>query len=192
MANVKKVQLEMLADRGYIISKDELWLLEDNDNSSFEQKRIKWNNTYKNIDNTRTIYVHYLSGDSMIEDVRFFVLQMEKNSEGIIIGDSEQIKTINKKIYQEELKKIKFTKSIQIFDHDELTYNVTKSIYVPKHELISMDDIIHFVHKDQLSLIYTTDPISKYYNWSVGDVIRVYEYNDITSYMTINYSVIVS
>ena len=186
MVIVKKTQLEMLSDRNYIIPLDEIGIL----NGTITTVR-NLNKRYKNKDNTKTIYVHYLSDDEkLMDEVKTFVLNVMKSTEGMIIGKEEQIEKMRKKTYEDEFKKIKF-KNIQIFDVNELTYNVTKHIYYTKHELISMEEIINFVHKDQLPVILVDDPVVKYYNWIVGDVIRVYEQYDIVPYISISYGVII-
>lgn len=69
---------------------------------------------------------------------------------------------------------------IQLFDINELQFNITKHILVPKHELIKDEkevlDIIQKYNlktKFQLPYILKTDPISKYLGLKNGDIVRI-------------------
>jgi len=68
----------------------------------------------------------------------------------------------------------------QLFHTSQLLFNITKHTYVPKHELLSIDEIrelkkklnIHSV--SQLPAIKDTDPVARYLNMKSGDVCRIH------------------
>lgn len=72
----------------------------------------------------------------------------------------------------------------QIFSEEELLLNVTRHQLVPKHILVTgqdRDDILKMFitlpdgkqHMDLLPGMFTNDPIVKYYNFKVDDLIRI-------------------
>ena len=62
--------------------------------------------------------------------------------------------------------------TIQFFKYKELSVNITKHVCVPKHERIDHIDFKYDVSKcPTLSL---TDIVSRYYDYKIGDVIRVH------------------
>lgn len=90
------------------------------------------------------------------------------------------------KINANELKKLQeaFT-DYQFFELKELTFNITKHHYVPKHELIKQDDEVikeivsayQIKTKSQLPLILKADPMAKYLNAKPGDIVKITRYS---------------
>lgn len=70
--------------------------------------------------------------------------------------------------------------SIQVFDINELQFNVSKHVLVPKHEPIRRDTEIEEVirvasvrSKFQLPLIHSTDPMARYLALRPGELVRI-------------------
>jgi DNA-directed RNA polymerases I, II, and III subunit RPABC1 len=67
---------------------------------------------------------------------------------------------------------------VQVFSEKELSFNITKHMLVPKHELMSSDEKAHIktIYKTKLKHfpnLLSTDPVSKYYGYLPGDLVRV-------------------
>lgn len=69
-------------------------------------------------------------------------------------------------------------KYVEIQLADQYIFNITKHKLVPKHERLSAEEVqqvlIQFhCKKSELPKMLTTDPVSKYYAYQPGDVIRI-------------------
>lgn len=66
--------------------------------------------------------------------------------------------------------------NFEFFYFDELQYNITKHRYVPLHEKLSPEEKNNFKERFGLKIpiIKVTDPVSRFYNFKKGDIIRVY------------------
>lgn len=65
---------------------------------------------------------------------------------------------------------------VEFFTIGELQYNVTKHVLVPKHVLATKeerDDIKKRYKIVELPILLKSDPISRYYNFKVGDIIKI-------------------
>jgi len=65
--------------------------------------------------------------------------------------------------------------TIELFNEDELQYNITKHYLVPKHELLHSKDSekAKYYKKNKYPLILKTDPMCKFYGFNTGDIIKV-------------------
>ena len=64
----------------------------------------------------------------------------------------------------------------EMFNLDELLYNVTRHKYVPKHILMNKLEDISDIHKTfgtRLPKILKTDPVSRYYNARPGNIFKI-------------------
>ena len=82
---------------------------------------------------------------------------------------------------------------IQHFTYDELSYNLTKHFLVPRHHLLSEEEIRKLSEVDEvplskLPIISTLDPVSKYYGAQQGDVFRI-ERSSVLETTMIGYTV---
>ena len=79
--------------------------------------------------------------------------------------------------------------NIQHFVYDELSFNVTKHFLVPKHTLLSPEEVDQLtqstdkVQLDKLPTISTLDPISKYYGAIQGNVFSIDRFNVLANTM---------
>lgn len=71
--------------------------------------------------------------------------------------------------------------TIEIFTDIELSYNITKSKYVPLHERLSKHEAKQFkdTYGIKLSVIRHTDSIARFYGFLKGDVIQITQPNEI-------------
>ena len=73
--------------------------------------------------------------------------------------------------------------NISIFKTEELQYNVTKHALVPKHvkcthaEVLALSDHFKLHNKHSLPYLLQSDPISRYYDFKKGDIIRIERVN---------------
>ena len=68
--------------------------------------------------------------------------------------------------------------NIELFTEEELQYNITKHYLVPKHELEYKKGTVacaNFKKKygDDIPIIMKSDPISRFYGYERGDIIKV-------------------
>ena len=66
--------------------------------------------------------------------------------------------------------------NVQFFTFQNMSVNITKHTLVPKHEKITYDSIKHLYavnSSEEWPKLYRPDPISQYYNFKDGDLIRI-------------------
>lgn len=73
---------------------------------------------------------------------------------------------------------------IEIFSDDELQINITKHDLVPLHEKLSSQECFDFKNKygTKIPKITTSDPISRFYNFKEGDIIKITRKNGYVAY----------
>ena len=74
--------------------------------------------------------------------------------------------------------------TIELFDVDSLQMNITKHELVPTHVKLSNEDASSFKSKfgTSIPMILKTDPISRLYNYDIGDIIKIIRKNNEISY----------
>jgi len=109
-----------------------------------------------------------------------------------IIVHRNTITPVAKKIVEEENKDIDGNGSreikIELFNVDELQYNITKHYLVPKHVVMykhNTPEWMEFKKKyqtDKFPVIMKSDPIVRFYNFEKGDIIKVTRKNGFVAY----------
>lgn len=158
--------LEMLNDRKIDVAHInktilEKTLLENSNKTGFEIE----------IDNIKIIY--YLSMKFKWSELKKFFETPNENALYLLV--------INDKISQNNMKSINaLSLQMQIFNIKELQFNITKHIFVPKHEVIydqneikNLLEIYSLKSKYQLPLIMKSDPVCRYYGVKNGDVFKI-------------------
>jgi DNA-directed RNA polymerase I, II, and III subunit RPABC1 len=69
--------------------------------------------------------------------------------------------------------------SIECFKFEELMFNITKHQLVPQHIKVNLDD---HPQKNMYPIMKKSDPISKFYGYSSGDVIKIIRKNGTISF----------
>ena len=124
-------------------------------------------------------------------------IRKQRVTEAILIADAK----LSSKA-KEDIKS--FTKlydniNITVFKLDELTYNPVKHVSQAEYQLIDYKESVNLLRemkitRMKLPLLQITDPISKYYGFKIGDMIRVIRDDDelnLIATESINYRVVV-
>ena len=171
---VRKTLLEMLEDRHYNVPKslyvgfNEFSAIYDNNNFDFTVEHSETNNQ---------MYITFFTELKNFTKKDFYnvisKLDLDNESSVIIVLRDKCNQTIMKELLLEK------NKNIEIFIIDRLLINITKHDLVPKHELLSKDEIKDLLIKykstiNQLPKVFKTDPISRYYGAKTGDIFRIY------------------
>lgn len=217
--DIKKTQLEMVRDRGYNITQEELFFLSPQATlKDFimyytqigQQHKLTFRQSLRRVyvtppDETgavKQLYVYY--GGKMephqkqvpAEDIRILINQISTHGihEAIIIVDAPLSTTSSR-----ELAALTLT-PWQVFDEKDLAYNPTQHIYTSKHTKIPKEDVPRLlrelkVRETQLTIFSPNDVIVKYYGWKPGDIIKVEREDDMVSVLctkSVNYRMISS
>jgi len=75
-----------------------------------------------------------------------------------------------------------FSRPIELFNENELKFNITKHRLVPKHILLSDQEKNMLKEINKFPLILKIDPISKYYNFKRGQVIKIIRKDKYVTY----------
>lgn len=161
----KLTLIEMLRDRGYSIPSNESFLT-----NKTKIKDVTFNNVYINEKTDESLYVHFFNVATPIKDLESFVEEAKHHDRAIIIG----IEKIDKKqqAILDELGLI----PVEMFSLEDLLYNVTHNINVPKHEKIPS---LAAANINELPWLLITDPVVRYYGWQTGDIIKIYRQYDL-------------
>lgn len=182
---VKKTQLEMIRDRGYDIS-DELVVLTATLAEFADRYRKQNQNFYQALSveytnpSNQSVYIHYsepgLKPTTGKDQVATFINYIEGHqtpiSSAILISPSKL-----SFVAQNLLTGLPMY-FIQHFKYEELLNNPTTHYLVPKHEIISEDDMKSILKESRLTatqtpLILTTDKQAKYLGAQAGQMIRI-------------------
>lgn len=217
LLDIKKTQIEMIADRGYEITPDERDILPMNVDDFIDYinrlgqsapkavPRSLLSRSYlvKNEEGqtVRSMLVYYAGRTQTtqkqitVEVVRDFIRTVQKYgiNEAILIVDAHL-----SSIGEYELSALTLTKW-QVFFDDALTYNPTKHIDTPRHELIDpghqQEKLRELkVDKSKLLILKESDPIARYYGWTAGNLVRIHRVDTVVSILapkSTNYRIIV-
>lgn len=164
-----KILKEMLEDRKIDIA---------NLNSITDNELINLYNENQIFDirvNSKLKVIYYMPNKIKIQNIKTFV--DEDNDKDIIFISKEKLTTNNHKSFLEfKEKNINF----QFFHINELLFNIYKHKFVPKHEVITDTNEINNIKEKyllknlyQLPLILSSDPVCKYLNIKVNNVVKI-------------------
>lgn len=214
--DIKKTQIEMTIDRGYIVSPEEEAILTMNLNQFINyvaqlmttnpqaSMRSTLSRFYEGQTETgeRKSMLAYYGGKTTAQQkqvsadvARQFINNIKKYgiTEGVLIIDAPLSST-----GQTELNILPPGKR-QVFFDSELTYNPTKHVDTPRHELLSPTAANAKlrqlgVNRSGLLIIKSSDPIVRYYGWLAGGIVKIHRVDDVISVLapeSINYRVII-
>jgi DNA-directed RNA polymerase subunit H (RpoH/RPB5) len=218
LLDIKRTQIQMIRDRGYNVDA-ELPVL-NYDVPQFLQHigriqqqmvtpdapkpsvRSALSRVYASPDRTRTVLVYYgapTGGTELpVVVVRDLLRVMRSNNirEAVLIGEANPSFAGRSEI---DAYVAENGVSIQFFKESDLTYNVTEHVDVPVHNLVPKAEEAELLRsmktdKRHMLVIRSIDPIVRYYNWSVGDVVRIERDDRAVSVLapkSVNYRVII-
>lgn len=170
-----RVLAEMLHDRG-IDGTDAIGTFTDSEVASIMKTKQSFN---IDIDNkVRVIYV--LNPRPKWADVKKYFPSTDD-------GETEfesMILVTREKLNSGDMKKLIDLPKLQAFEIKELQINISKHVLVPKHELITDEEVIselvakyQLKSRNQFPIILKTDPMAKYLNAKSGNLVKVTRYS---------------
>lgn len=186
---IKKTQLEMVKDRGFDISNEQAlftYRISDFKKHYTEQAeaqgitvRKALSILYRNPDGTH-VYVYY---PDTVQGAKF--LGLDQITE--LTKTLEEYKGITNVIIISELPMSSHVRDkiaglpmyhIQFFVYEDMTYNPTKHYLVPRHTLLSEVEARDFLRRNklkfsQLPWLSIEDPITRYYGWRPGQIVKI-------------------
>jgi DNA-directed RNA polymerase I, II, and III subunit RPABC1 len=76
-------------------------------------------------------------------------------------------------------------KEIELFDIQDVKFNITKHVLVPRHEKLIEDEAKKMKETygaNNMAVLSILDPISKFYNYKKGDVIKIHRKGGVPFY----------
>lgn len=112
------------------------------------------------------------------------ILNDTKISHGLIVYEGNPTPAVNKAIAITPESKM----NIELFHADDLQINITEHRLVPKHKRASKEEIKDLKEKkldNNLPIIKSDDPASRFYNFSKGEIIQMTYKNGYVSYRVV-------
>ena len=65
--------------------------------------------------------------------------------------------------------------TIETMNIKEVSFNITRHYLVPKHDIVKSRDILEELkpQREHLPVLRKMDPVSKYYGYKRGDIVRI-------------------
>ena len=166
MERIHQTCIEMLTQRGYTITKDENnVIIAEKDNNGTPQQICAFTEPAAkfNIDK-----VH-----------QYIALLGNMGITHAIVPYNGTVTHVAKKVVQNSGDIV-----IELFKSNELMNNITKSQFVPLHERTSPEEAAAFKAKygDVIPELISTRPISRFYGYHRGDIIRITRDNGYVTY----------
>jgi DNA-directed RNA polymerase subunit H (RpoH/RPB5) len=156
--------------------------IDQNDETWFELSDDETNKIGSNIIRIKFILNRKITTIKKVIDIETFM------------GQTDYKFVIVQNITPKAVKQIKDYKNTELFYADEQKINLIDHILVPKHIKLNILEREQFIESYKLSeknlpRICIDDPISRYYNLSVGDIVRI-ERPSLTSGISISYRIV--
>jgi DNA-directed RNA polymerase I, II, and III subunit RPABC1 len=174
MENVVK---EMMFDRGYNGIEeinDTCWLAKTQEHSQSEWAQ---EHSQRELAQDKITLIYFCKEDkSGVKSYKNVVKFINENECKSVIFIYKSCITIFARNEFEKLSKDSI--AIEIFSEAQLQYNITKHYLVPKHELLSEKNKLEIIGRlrcdlKSLPVITFNDPISRYYNYKRGQLIKI-------------------
>jgi len=182
---VRKTAIEMLYDRGFTLSQDEVDLTFSEFVARLNETKI--NIEGKKIDSDKLAYVYFFLdnktfGKKDLVQLKEFIEEKyaKKDISVIIILEEKPTSQLNKEILLDDYH------NFETFLVKNLMINITKHYLVPKHILLHDQKEINQILEDyqctapQLPKLSTTDPVAKYYGYKSGAICKILRSNPMT------------
>jgi DNA-directed RNA polymerase I, II, and III subunit RPABC1 len=182
---VRKTTLEMLQDRDFQVSDEDLQLPFNEFVTRLNEGEIDIEAKSKDSDALTYVYFYLDSknyGKKNLENLKEEVNKKygDKEINVIIVLEDKPTAQLNKEINTEDYS------NFEIFLVKNLMINITKHVNVPRHEIIKdkeeIDKIVgeYQCTRTQLPRYMTTDPVVKYYGLKPGHLCRIFRNNPMT------------
>lgn len=129
------------------------------------------------LDKEEKIYVTFIDKKVGVKDVKLKILDVleDKSYDTLIIITKAKLNSY----VMNKLNNI--NKEIQIFSYNNFYINLIEHFLIPKHQILDKkyEDLIKKKFNSKLPLIKKTDPICRYYNCKIGQVLKIYRKNEI-------------
>ncbi|KAK9832489.1 hypothetical protein WJX81_001238 [Elliptochloris bilobata] len=176
---IKKTCMEMLHDRGYLVSQDELEMDKQTFREQYTEDPKREDLTTlvpKQDDPTEQIFVFFPDEVKVgVKSIKVFAERMRNESVNraimVVVGS---LTPFSKQCLQE----MQPAYYIEVFSDAELLINITKHVLVPEHRLLTTEEkkglLDRYKVKDtQLPRIQFNDPVARYYGMQRGQVVRI-------------------
>jgi DNA-directed RNA polymerase I, II, and III subunit RPABC1 len=182
---VRQTSLEMLEDRGFVISDDNRYLSYQDFANRLEENKINIEANHSIIEN-RTAYISFILDTKSFSKKDLNNLKLEIDEKYpmremvvIIIVQEKPTPQIAKELQNDEFK------SYEIFLTKNLMFNITRHEIVPRHILLTEDESKRVLDefqatKQQLPKLPSTDPVAKYYGMKAGEICKIIRHSPMT------------
>lgn len=181
---VRKTSMEMLEDRGYEVSAEDKNMNYEDFTNRLEENAIQLVAIHRT-NPIKMAYVTFILDSKSFSKkdlVALKVLIDEKyptNEMTVIIVQDKQTPQIAKELLNDEYK------LYEIFSMKNLMFNITHHEIVPKHILLTHEEVDLILKqyqttRAQLPKLLTTDPVAKYYGMKAGDVCKIIRQSPMT------------
>ncbi len=177
---VRKTALEMVNDRGINVPLEL--------NITFEQFKIQYNENNIDIyindtEKNKKVYLHFYYGKSFsknnLKDLMTKIIEKYQDDNILVIL---LLKDKENAMVTKELNKPNY-KNVEIFLQQNLVFNITHHILVPKHSILSDEEEKELrFNKNELPRILKTDPIAKYYGMKSGQICKIERLSNVSGF----------
>jgi len=186
MWRVRKTIHAMLAERGYLLTQDDMTMTMDDFKATFGDNPNRDRLTVlasKKDDPTDQIFVFWADEEKLgVAPVKNYVVRMEKEkiTRAILIL-KRGITTFAKRILSEMANPADTSKPrriVELFEELELLVNITEHVFVPRHVLLNEEEkrvllAKYKLKETQLPRIQHIDPIARFYGLQKGNVVKI-------------------
>lgn len=179
---IRRTICEMLIDRNYIVSTLDLHMSYADFSAQFSTREQAISFLVNRVGNSSDQLMVFCAEEEKlgVKPIKDYVTRMETaHVQRAILVLKRGITPFAKRILtemnnmQSESKKV-----IELFESDELLVNITKHIFVPKHQLLTPAEKAELLQKyklkdTQLPRIQQIDPVARYYGLGKGQVVKI-------------------
>ncbi|KAJ4977844.1 hypothetical protein NE237_008624 [Protea cynaroides] len=177
---VRKTVMESLKDRGYVVADSEIEMTEEQFlqkyGENFKRKDLDFSRS-KHVNPLDKICVFFVDENDVlgIKQLEAYVDRMKEASVSramLILAQAPS--QMAKRVIESRT----LTCHVEYFLDQELMFNVTKHDMVPKHQLLTADEVKILVDQYHLTLsqlpqIQVTDPVARYLGVMPGQVLKI-------------------
>ena len=183
--NIRKTTLEMIQDRGFKVSDEDLMMTYQDFSNRLEENQINIISLHES-SNLKGIYVHHILETKTFSKKDLLNLKLfidenypTKEMTVIIITQDKPTPQIAKELLNDEFK------LYEVFLTKMLMFNITHHELVPNHVVLTEEEAKKVIDdfdatKSQLPKLLPTDPIAKYYGMKTGTICKIVRNSQMT------------